>query len=326
MEGSTDIGGFFGLELPEYGNFPQWSPGKSVAVNSGRRALEYILRCLGDVRRVHVPLYTCPTVLEPLEILNIPYSFYRIDERLELERPPVLEGGECLLYTNYFGIMEKYVDRLVSRYGERLIVDNALALYSPARPGVSSAYSPRKFSGVPDGGVAVMDRPRLELKERDESFPDASFLLECAEYGLERSSAACGRNERRLRHAPLRRMSRLTERLIGGIDYEKARIRRMDNFRFLHERLGHLNRLLLDPDSVCGPFCYPFWTAFPELRNALIDRRILIPLLWPGVWGQSPAGSLERKLAAALLPLPVDQRCGRGEMERIARAVEEFYS
>ena len=59
MEGRTDIGGFFGLELPEYGNFPQWHPGRSVAVNSGRRALEYILRRLGGVRRVHVPLYTC---------------------------------------------------------------------------------------------------------------------------------------------------------------------------------------------------------------------------------------------------------------------------
>ena len=26
MEGRTDIGGFFGLELPEYGNFPQCIP------------------------------------------------------------------------------------------------------------------------------------------------------------------------------------------------------------------------------------------------------------------------------------------------------------
>ena len=58
MERRTGIGGFFGLELPEYGNFPQWHPGRSVAVNSGRRALEYILRRLGDVRCVRVtPVY-----------------------------------------------------------------------------------------------------------------------------------------------------------------------------------------------------------------------------------------------------------------------------
>lgn len=328
MEGRTDIGGFFGLELPEYGNFPQWCPGRGVTVNSGRRALEYILRRLGDVRCVHAPLYTCRTALEPMERLHVPVIFYRIDERLELEELPELKEGECLLYTNYFGIKEKYVDLLASRYGRRLIVDNALALYSPARPGAACLYSPRKFSGLPDGGIAVMDaeQPLPEPEERDESFSDASFLLECVEYGLERASAACERNERRLRNAPLRRMSRLTERLISGIDYEQARIRRMDHFRFLHERLGHLNRLSVDLDSLSAPFCYPFWTAFPELRNVLIDERILVPLLWTEVLAQAPAESLERKLALHLLPLPVDQRCGPQDMERIARTVEKFYS
>ena len=108
MEGRTDIGGFFGLELPEYGNFPQWHPGRSVAVNSGRRALEYILRRLGGVRRVHVPLYTCGTVLEPMERLHLPVIPYRIDGHLEPEELPELEEGEFLLYTNYFGIKEKY--------------------------------------------------------------------------------------------------------------------------------------------------------------------------------------------------------------------------
>lgn len=154
MERRTGIGGFFGLELPEYGNFPQWHPGRSVAVNSGRRALEYILRRLGDVRCVRVPLYTCRTVVETMERLGIPVITYRIDERLEPEELPELEKGEYLLYTNYFGIKEKCVDRLASRYGGSLIVDNALALYSPARSGVASLYSPRKFSGLPEIGRA----------------------------------------------------------------------------------------------------------------------------------------------------------------------------
>lgn len=328
MDGHRSIGSFFGLELPEYGNFPQWHEGRSVAVNSGRRALEYILRRLGDVRRVHAPLYTCRTALEPMERLHVPVLFYRIDERLEPEELPELEEGEYLLYTNYFGIKEKCVDLLASRYGGRLIVDNALALYSRPRPGTACLYSPRKFSGLPDGGVAVMDAglPLPGPEERDESLPDAAFLLECLEHGPEKASAACERNEQRLPNAPLRRMSRLTELLINSIDYEQARRRRMDNFLFLHERLGHLNRLSVDPDSLSAPFCYPFRTAFPELRNVLIDERILVPLLWPEMLEHTPADSLERKLALHLLPLPVDQRCGPEDMERIARTVEAFYS
>lgn len=144
--------------------------------------------------------------------------------------------------------------------------------------------------------------------------------------GRKRASAACERNERRLRNTPLRRVSRLTERLMSGIDYEQARLLRMNHFLFLHERLGHLNRLSVEADSLSAPCYYPFWTAFPELRNVLIDKRVLIPLLWPEVLEQAPASSLERKLALHLLPLPVDQRCGPQDMERIARIVEAFYS
>lgn len=326
MEGNADIGGFFGLELPEYGNFPQGHAGRSVAVNSGRRALEYILRCLDGVRRVHVPLYTCGTVPETMELLHIPCSCYRLDECLEPESLPALGEGEYFLYTNYFGIKEDCVDRLASRYGGRLIVDNALALYSAPRPGTACFYSPRKFSGLPDGGVAVTDCPGPELTERDESLPHASFLLECAASGPEAAAAASGRSERRLGHAPLRLMSRLTERLIRGIDYEGARRRRMDNFRFLHERLGHLNRLSPDLDSMSAPYCYPLWTGLADLRDALIDARILIPVLWPEVLEKALPGSVEWKLARNLLPLPVDQRWGRQDMERIARTVEEFYA
>lgn len=173
-------------------------------MNSGRRALEYILRRLGDVRCVRVPLYTCWTVVETMERLGIPVITYRIDELLEPEELPELEKGEYLLYTNYFGIKEKCVDRLASRYGGSLIVDNALALYSPARSGVASLYSPRKFSGLPDGGIAVMDAERSlpEPEERDESLPAAAFLLECLEHGQERASAACERNERALAEYP----------------------------------------------------------------------------------------------------------------------------
>lgn len=326
MEKSMDIGGFFGLELPEYGNFPQWHAGRSVAVNSGRRALEYILRCLGDVRRIYVPWYTCATILEPMELLRIPYSFYRINEGLEPESLPVLEEGEYFLYANYFGIKEACVNMLAARYGERLIVDNALALYSSPRPRTAALYSPRKFSGLPDGGVVVMDRPCLELEEQDESLPHAAFLLECAACGPEAASCACERSERRLKSAPLRRMSRLTECLINGIDYESARRRRLENFLFLHERLGHLNRLSPDVGTMSAPYCYPFRTGLPELRDALIDAHILIPLLWPEVLEWAPFDGAERKLALNLLPLPVDQRCGREEMERIACAVENFYS
>ncbi len=322
MPTQRDIGGFFGLELPEFGNFPQ---GDGVAVGSGRQALEYILRRKGNVRRVYAPYYTCPTVLEPLKTLGVEAVRYRINERLEPEEWPALEGGELFLYTNYFGIKEDCVDTLARYYGSSLIVDNALALYSPCRPGVSALYSPRKWCGVPDGGVAVTDGVALDLPEADECAADAVFLLDYLADGVEAAADNCERNEENLHYAPLRKMNRLTHALLRGIDFQAAAQRRLDNFRYLHERLGHLNRLNIDPSAVSVPSCYPFWTAFPALRDALIDSRILFPVLWPEVLEAVPQNSTEYKLAAKLLPLPIDQRWGRDEMDRIVRAVIEFY-
>ena len=68
----------------------------------------------------------------------------------------------------------------------------------------------------------------------------------------------------------------------------------------------------------------------PTYRNllllVLLQARKLGIAIWFEVLEQAPEGSLERKLALHLLPLPVDQRCGPQDMERIARIVEAFYS
>ena len=145
------IGGYFELELSHMDGFPH---DDGALLNSGRNALEYVLRSLPNVRMLWVPYYTCKVILEPLEKLNVEYSFYHIDSRLELDRTIDLQNGECLLYTNYFGIKDEYVRTLAKRYGSSLIVDNAQAWFAEPIEGVSTIYSPRKYVGVPDGGIA----------------------------------------------------------------------------------------------------------------------------------------------------------------------------
>ncbi len=317
-----EIGGFFGLEMPVFDNFPQAG---GVMLGSGRQALEYILRGMGTVKRLYVPYYTCPTVYEPMTGLNVEPVFYHVNERLEPEETPRLGEGEFFLYTNYFGIKERCADALAALYGGRLIVDNALALYSPRREVSSALYSPRKWCGVPDGGVAVSAGRAMPVVGAEESAERAVFLLECAANGVEAAAEACERNEARLHGAPMRAMSRLSQFLLKGIDFKELARRRRENFFFLHERLGHLNRLNIDMASIAVPYCYPFWTSFPALRDALIDRRILFPVLWHEVLEVAPADGVETKLAMGLLPLPIDQRWGREDMERIARTVEKWY-
>lgn len=321
MSAHSEIGGFFGLELPVYDNFP-WRGG--VYLNSGRSAFEYILRALGRVSKVYLPRYTCHSLSAILQKLRIPCDYYALDERLEIEAEsaPRPQRGEYILFTHYF----EYLADLGEQYRDHLIIDQSLALFSPPPEGAPSFYSPRKFAGLPDGGIAFFADRETDLPEREVSHSTASFLLQSLESGTAAASEACKENERRITRAPCRAMSKLTARLMSALDFEAIRARREENFALLHGRLGHLNKLPADMLRPCGAWCYPLWTNLPEWRNFLIDRNIYIPILWPRLLASAHAGTLEQKLARELIPLPVDQRYNNLEMMRIVEAARAFMS
>ena len=110
------IGGYFSLELPLVQG--SYIHEKGIHLNSGRNALEYILRSLPDIRCIWIPYYTCEVVLEPLKKLDIPYHFYSVNEYLELTDAIELGKNEYLLFTNYFGIKDTYIKELAFRYGK----------------------------------------------------------------------------------------------------------------------------------------------------------------------------------------------------------------
>ncbi len=96
-----EIGGYFELELPpsDLSEVPS-----GIFVNSGRHALEYILRALGNkVRHVWLPYYTCDVVLEPINRLGLTYTFYHINESFEIADRIDLQQGHYLIANNYYG-------------------------------------------------------------------------------------------------------------------------------------------------------------------------------------------------------------------------------
>ena len=82
---SDAIGGYFELELSDRGHFPHED---GYCVNSGRNALELILRHIRDISRLWIPYYTCDVILEPVTKLGIQYSFYHVNQNLELSNEP----------------------------------------------------------------------------------------------------------------------------------------------------------------------------------------------------------------------------------------------
>lgn len=312
------IGGYFPLELANLGTFPH---ADGILVNSGRNALEFILSSQ-EVKNFYLPYYTCQVVMEPIEKLGIPYKRYHINEQLEISEEINLSTGEYLLYTNYFGIKDQYCKLLTEKYGKRLILDYAQAFFAEPTDCVGTVFSPRKFVGIPDGGIAYSDRA-IEVSEQDQSFDRCSHLLKRHDLG------ACGGyedfhlNSVKLHNQPIKHMSELTRALLQSIDFEKAKTQRWQNFKQLHEALGNRNMLQIpDFSSFQCPMVYPYMTDNADLKKHLIANKVFVATYWPNVFHWCKPEDLEYQLAGRCLAIPIDHRYREEEMKFIINQIK----
>jgi len=313
------IGGYFSLELTNHGGFFHQD---GLLLNSGRNALEFILRSLPNIQHLWLPYYTCEVVMEPIEKLSISYSRYHIDKQLQIAEDIPLGENDYLLYTNYFGLKDNYVRQLAERYGDHLIVDNAQAWYAEPIEGASTFYSPRKFFGLPDGGVAYCPCGIDPLQfEQDYSYNRCSHLLKRIDLGATEGYADFRENSHQLAGQPIRRMSTLTKSLMNGIDYKFARECRLANFRRLDAVLSKTNHLHIPLDEECVPMVYPYLTDNAFLKQQLIAKRIFVATYWPNVLDWCKEKDLEYSFSKGICFLPIDQRFNESDMKRIIESI-----
>jgi len=318
MSSSNPIGGYLELDLPRGEAMLHHD---ALLLNSGRSCFEYVLRAQKP-NLVHLPKYTCDAMLEPLEKLDIPYSFYAINPELELADDIAVKPGELLVYNNYFGIKATYSRHLSQKYRDQLILDCSQAYYFDAPSTGHTFYSCRKFFGVPDGGCLYPGSPSGEALPAGTSYDRASHLLKRIDLGPEAAYADFQANEASLDGAPVTAMSPLTHRLLQAVDYSAAKRARLANFKRLHRALGDTNKLTLSIEDTSGPLVYPYLTNDSALRQKLIAHKIFVATYWPNVLEWSREGELEHHLATNLLALPIDQRYNTSDMERILAIIE----
>ncbi|MFS2015444.1 hypothetical protein ACEN88_02575 [Massilia sp. CT11-108] len=309
------IGGYFELELPHTRTqvFPE-----AIRIQSARSAFLALLRA-AKPSRVWMPHYLCDTMYAPLRKAGIEYMHYAIDERFHIVDEPELGTGDWLYYVNYFGVRDDYVDSLVTRYGEkRIVVDNCQAFFSKPRDCVATIFSPRKFFGVPDGGLLLTTIPVELPTHRDiDSQTRSKYLIERLASTPEAGYSSYKMAEQSLEELEPRRMSQLTDILLSTVDFTEVRRKRNKNFLALHAELARYNQCEFDPSTIDGPLCYPLLVDAAGLRDHLIAARIFVATYWPDVLGRVANTATETTLVKNLFPLPCDQRYGESEMRRI---------
>lgn len=314
-----EIGGYFQLELSsQKASFPH---ANGIYVNTGRNALEYILQVL-SIKKLYIPYFTCDVVLEPLHKLDVRIKYYHINKQLELAESIQLAQDEYLLYTNYFGIKDAYVAKLATHYRERLIVDNAQGFYAPYHKGTQAFYSPRKYVGIPDGGIVYTTSNEMIDLTIDSSFDRCSHLLKRHDLGAGAGYADFKENSERLKMQPIERMSTLTQRLMHSIDFEDIKRQRRNNFRSLHIVLDDSNGLNIPSlDSFACPMVYPYLTTDIGLKQKLIQNKIFVATYWPNVLEWCKSEDIEFQLANKIIAIPIDQRYGTEDMRYLIKMI-----
>ncbi|GIW68025.1 MAG: hypothetical protein KatS3mg096_893 [Candidatus Parcubacteria bacterium] len=313
------IGGYFELELQDNKSIYH---NNAIAVNTGRNALEYILRTNKKISKVFLPYYTCDVLLQPIKRLNLQVAFYRLDEEL-LPKLNLVGKNEAIVYVNYFGIMNKKIKKILSRY-ENLIIDNSQAFFARPIKNIPTFFSPRKFFGLPDGGFAYTNKIIKNKLEPDNSLDRISHLLGRIEKGAESFFPMFKENDKKLDNLPLKRMSNLTLRLMRNINFKEAKHRRNKNFNLLHNSLKKINELspLIDNGIVDGPMVYPFLIkGGKKLKKHLIKNKIYVATYWPNVYQWVDKKDWEYYLTDNLIPLPIDQRYSPNDMKRIIKVI-----
>ncbi len=317
------IGGYFEEERLILASSDNQYHDDSYHLNSCRNALLLII-IKREYSTVYIPYFTCNVVAQVLKSNNVKVEYYHINQHLEplISDIPADAG---LIYTNYFGLKDEYIQQILKKY-KNLIIDNAQSFYSKSIPGVDTVYSPRKFFGLPDGGLLSTDL-MIDLTEysQDHSQDRCSHLILRKKYGAEKGYSEFLKNDAKLINLPIMEMSNYTKSAMGKIDYEGSKKKRKENFNYLHNKLNHLNEFEIPLNDNNSPLVYPLLVSNgDQLKSHLISMKIFVATYWPEVKSLVNKDCYEYYLTNNLINIPIDQRYNIEDMKLIVKKILNY--
>ncbi|MBE0627421.1 MAG: hypothetical protein IH606_21700 [Burkholderiales bacterium] len=320
----SESGGYFGLDLPDYGDlYPD-----AIKFQSARAAIRAVLECNG-ITRVMMPAYICSSIIKSAVDAGLEVETYDLDESLYPKHLPRLLPDKCaFLYVDYFGLGQKNIIRLLQAIPcERLIIDSSQALFAKQTAALATVYSPRKFVGLPDGGL-LRASPELRInppaEEDKDSFKRMRYLLVRMAYSAREGYADFQNARISLDDNHPLAMSRLTQRLMKSIRWDHVIKRRRDNYTIMARMFDAINDMhwLFGENDV--PLCYPLTLRGSDIgktRDDLAALNVFTATYWNDASPRIKAASVEAALIGETLFLPIDQRLECNQTEAIGRVV-----
>lgn len=303
------------------------------AYSSGRAALFQILKYLKQEKGIiHIllPDYLCSSVLVPIKDLGLEYSFYPIDEQLELiesEFSQRYKNYTAVLLINYFGLKDLSSQiKSIKGIDENTIIieDDVQAYYEFRKPldGVDFKFtSLRKTFAVPDGGLikTKYHLPKVTTPNTFGQYKAAAALLKSMREGNFNDQIYLElfeKGESLIDSEQEYGMSQIAEKLYSFMNEDHVKVRRLNNARYLVDELKMIGiepLLPLKEDYV--PLFVPIILKNrDEVRKAMFKKEVFCPVHWPLDGMEIKRGE---KMSKEELSLIIDQRYGWKEMDEI---------
>ena len=294
---------------------------KDIArLNTGRAAIYHAFR-ITNCDAIWLPIYQCDTVREFLKKKEVNIKYYHIDSNfnpIDLQQ----EKNDAVLLVNYYGVMSyKRMKELSLKY-KNVIIDNSQALFCKPLDGCLNIYSCRKFIGVPDGAYVVGKNAHMYVNEYKQGYSsDTSlFLLERIEYGCEgKAYDSRSINENRINNEDIARMSKLTQTILDGTDYENIKTKRIENFKLACSLFNDINKICplkyFDKNTV--PMVYPLVVEDDGLLDRLQFAKHFQGHWWSYLLKETKETDFENWISRYIIPITIDQRYGKEELECI---------
>lgn len=319
-----EIGSFLELQMPK--GLEYYNQQTDIArLNTGRAAIWHAFRVTG-AKTIWIPYYQCDSIREFFGEKGVSIKYYHIDKNFN---PTDLyaKENEAVLLVNYYGVMSSERMRILSVSYSHVIVDNCQAFFCKPLSNALSVYSCRKFVGVPDGAYVVGKDAHKFMDDYPQCYSSdtAAFLLKRIEYGCEGEGykARCI-NENRIDAEDEMKMSKLTRVILDGTDYDYIKMKRRENFAIANELFSEVNQIdptrFYDMDTI--PMVYPLVIEDDNLLSKLQEAKHFQGHWWSYICKEHPVDSFEHWISRYMIPITIDQRYGREELEYLANIIK----
>ena len=315
---------------------------KALCLSSARAGIYYLVETLRP-GTVWMPSYLCATMIKSIAHQRETIRFYPVDGALTLSDLKWLKQvrrGDIVCVIDYFGHHSSTSVKREAREAGAWVLEDACQALMTDGIGEDADYllfSPRKFLGVPDGGILIpLNGDSFAGVVLDEA-PTRWWLTMFGASLLRREFDRRGGDSHDRRWFELFReadakapqgafaISSLSKALLfKAFDYDSIAERRRANYRVLWQRLASI-ALLSKSNSEVVPLGFVICLKTREERNRiqhqLIAKNIYPPVHWP-IHKVVPERFVDsHRLCDTIMTLPCDQRYDESDMQRVSDLV-----